>query len=155
MDSYLFVVDEKHCRELVCDPANECRGAVGCHIHQDTLGQEYGRQIPVYAAFVQFLFKLVQFSHISADHVVVRRMQVCTVELYVTICRKTSTLYIYIYKVTGKQISYSCKQSPENSISCLNNNNFICKAPYIRNNFHSEVDKIHCNTYIFKIFITS
>ena len=32
---------------------------------------------------------------------------------------------------------------------------FICKAPYIRNFVRSEAHKIHCNTYIFKIFIIS
>ena len=32
---------------------------------------------------------------------------------------------------------------------------FICKAPYIQNNFLSEAHKIHCSTYIFKIFIIS
>ena len=32
---------------------------------------------------------------------------------------------------------------------------FIFKAQYIRKNFRSEMHKIHCNTYIFKIFIIS
>ena len=32
---------------------------------------------------------------------------------------------------------------------------FYCKAPYIRKNVRSEAHKIHCNTYIFKIFIIS
>ena len=36
-----------------------------------------------------------------------------------------------------------------------NNYYYFLFANHIRNFFHSEVLKIHCNTYIFKIFIIS
>ena len=41
--------------------------------------------------------------------------------------------------------------TPEGNICEVIGN--ICKAPYIRKNFRSLAHKIHCNTYILKIFI--
>ena len=54
------------------------------------------------------------------------------------------------FNLTVDFVSFSVRAIYDN-----NNNNFICKAPYILNNFCSEVHKIPCNTHIFKIFIIS